>query len=99
MVDREHIQKQFFAALCGIADRKATLLDSVAVPGYGTRVRIDKALQAAANHLDQIPHQDHFDCIQRACETIGVPLPKQTTKMNEIAREIFNGLRPAKKRY
>jgi hypothetical protein len=97
MVDREHIQKQFFAALCGIADKKATLLDTVAVPGYGTRVRIDKSLQAAANYLDEIPHQDHFDCIQRACETVGIPVQKQAMKMNEFARAIFDALRSAMK--
>ena len=94
--DHEYISRQFFAVLRAIANGATNLLTWVSVPDdLGRKVRIDKALEAAASYLEAPVPNDCLDIVEKACHTAGIKPP--SNKMNEIARAIFDALRAAQK--
>ena len=94
--DHEYISRQFFAVLRAIANGETNLLASVQIPDdFDRTVGIDKALAAAASHLEAPAPDDCLDSVEKACQTTRIKPP--SNKMNEIARAIFDALRAAQK--
>ena len=79
-----------------IANGETSLLAEVQIlDEFGRTVRIDKALAAAASHLEAPVPGDCVALVQKACQKVGIEPP--SNKMNEIARAIFDALRAATK--
>jgi hypothetical protein len=95
-VDHDFLSRQFFAVLHAIESGEKNLLAVVQIPNeYGRTVRIDKALAAAASHLEASVPDQHFASAKSACQKVGTEAP--SNKMNEIARAIFDALQARKK--